>query len=110
MAAITRDVFVENPLGIDEYLQHDPTLRAVLKHRAENQLKWAVANAPVGDPAKDIHSGDYRDSLEVVEHHSPTRMSFRLQTADFKRYWIEYGSVHMTKHRILGKSLDHATD
>ncbi|MFC0546930.1 hypothetical protein [Kutzneria chonburiensis] len=99
--------FKPDSAGLREYLKTNPELRAVLERVARTGLAYARSIAPVGDPATDPDSGAYRDSLYAEIHVSPSRMSVRVGSTDYKRYWVENGAAHMPKLRVLGRTLDH---
>lgn len=86
---------------------HNPELEAELMQRGNAGVDYAQSIAPVGDAAHDINSGEYRDSLKAEAHYSESRVSVRVGTDDYKRYWIEFGAAHMPKYRVLGKTMDH---
>lgn len=93
---------------------HNTELDAELFRRASAALDYAKSIAPVGEVGHNPESSDepyepgaYRDSLHVERHSNPSRVSYRLATDDYKRAWIEYGSTHMPKFRVLGRTMNH---
>lgn len=95
-----------NQKVIGEYLRGNPDLRAALENLARAGLEFARSIAPVGDPDTDKRAGQYLNSLYGEVHKGPTRMTARVGSTDYKRYWIEYGAVHTEKQMVLRRALD----
>ena len=100
--------FDENYIGIRAFLMTDPDLSAGLEEIALRVYKEADRIAPVGE-ADDPHAGDYKASLYMEKHVSPSRMSWRVGSTDRKNYWIEYGTKHMPKFAVLRRALASVT-
>jgi hypothetical protein len=81
-------------------LNEDPEVQAALLKFAEKEIVpyWKEI-APVGDPAKDAHSGQYRDSIHAVQGpHGGVAV-----IADAPNAWfVEYGTnnIHESACRL----------
>lgn len=93
-------------LGVKAYLVADESLEVFLHSMAAQVLSTAQEIAPVGDPSKDKNSGEYKDSLYLEKHISPSRMSFRVGSTSHKSWWIEYGTARSAKFAVLRRALD----
>jgi len=102
MAAVE---WVENRLGIEEYLEFDPELNETLHLEVENAADYARSIAPVGSPADDDkHPGLYRDSITAEKmENSP---GWEVVSHDNKAWWIEYGAAHMPRYGVLTRALE----
>jgi hypothetical protein len=74
---------------------------------AEAGAEYARSIAPVGDPTTDPTSGDYKKNIEARRVERDGYFIWQIVAADFKSTWIEYGSVHNEKYRVLGKTAEH---
>lgn len=100
-----------NPLALDYemagiWLRTSPELRSFLEGLGRKGVGFAQSIAPVGNPARDKHSGAYRDSINYEIHQGKSRMSLRIGARDQKAHWIEFGSKKMAKFGVLRKTLD----
>lgn len=100
--------FQADYIGVKAFLIADEALEVYLHTLASSVLSTAEDIAPVGDPVKDKNSGEYRDSLYLEKHISPSRMSFRVGSRSQKAWWVEYGTAKMPKFAVLRRALDHA--
>ena len=97
--------------GIGEMLNADFMVADML-HRAEQVKAAAEAIAPFDPHSKD--GSHYKDSFSATAAAhggaKKDRAAGTVTNTDDAAFYIEYGNVHVTKHRVLGKSLDAACD
>lgn len=94
--------------AIGLWLRTSPELRAYLDELGRKGLAYAQSIAPVGTRAtKHSTPGQYRDSLFYEINVGPHRMQLKIGAKDFTSWWIEYGSLHNTKHAVLRRTLDY---
>jgi hypothetical protein len=104
-----------NDEGLREYLRTNPELRAALEGAMNRGLDYAREKAPVSTAGKSArqteydYPGEYRDSLYAEIHVGPSRMSARVGSTSFKRYWIENGSIHNAAQHVLAEAQQHMT-
>lgn len=99
--------FKPDYLGVKAYLIADDALSAYLYTLASQVLATAQDIAPVGEPSEDPDSGEYKASLFLEKHLSPSRMSYRVGSTSKKAWWIEYGTKKSPKFAVLRRALDH---
>jgi hypothetical protein len=108
--------FTLDTQGIGEYLRTSGQLRAALAAVVAQGVAYARSIAPVGRgageggaylPRTGRRPGDYRNGIVGEVAVTRTRMVGRVLATDFKAGWIEYGSEHMPKYRVLGRTTDH---
>jgi hypothetical protein len=105
-AWLMASTFEENTIGLRAFLMTDPDLAAGLLEIGNDVLKAAQDIAPIGSAPHDKDPGEYRDSLYIEKHVSPSRMSVRVGSKSFKAWWIEYGTKHTPKFAVLRRALD----
>lgn len=88
------------------WLRTSPELRAFLEGLGKKGVGFAQGIAPVGNPARDKHSGAYRDGLNYQIHQGKSRMSLRIGARDPKSWWVEFGTAKMPKYAVLRRTLD----
>ena len=89
--------WIENSMGIAEYLKRDPQLYGALFASAYPAVEYAKGIAPVA-------TGAYRDSIRV--EWDEEGIGLRFFSDDNKAHWIEYGAAHTKRQRILGRAVD----
>lgn len=106
--------FELNTRGIGYYLKNDPELRAALAATVAQGVAYARSIAPVGHAGEGgayrksgRAPGEYREGIVGQVVVGKSRMVGRILATDFKSWWIEYGSAHMPKYRVLGRTMDH---
>lgn len=107
--------FELNTTDIGVFLRTNPELRAALADVVAKGVAYARSIAPVGHAGEGgayqattgRHPGDYRDGIVGEVRVSKSRMVGHVLATDFKSWWIEYGSAHMPKYRVLGRTMDH---
>lgn len=90
-------VWVENPAGIQEYLENDDGLYRALWISAQPAVDYAQSIAPV-------LTGAYQRSIRVEK--DQYGIGLRFFTDDPKGHWIEYGAAHTKRQRVLGRAID----
>lgn len=89
-------------------------MRAAMERKAGEIKQHAIDRSPVGDPAKDPHSGRYRNSWHVS---STDRGGFKHDRAAATVYndspeavYVEFGTSKMRGRHVLRGALDASRD
>jgi hypothetical protein len=107
--------FTLDPNIVGEILKNNSQVRDELGSIIKKGLQAAQEMAPVGDISESAyddgsrHPGDYRDGLQGRVVVQRSRMIGQVVSTDFKSWWIEFGTVNMSKQRVLGRTMDSLT-
>lgn len=97
--------------GIGEMLNSE-FMQQEMRSRAEAVKALAEVLAPVGDPDTDPHAGRYKASFSVSSgRHGGfhrDRAYGRVVNSAPEALWIEMGSKHNPRYRVLGAALSAA--
>ncbi len=92
--------FVSNPL-LDREVARGEWVAAAMRAKGDAGVREAKAVAPVGDPATDPTSGEFRDSIHVEEVETPAGIEIRIASNDPAAAYIEYGTHDTPAHGTL---------
>lgn len=93
--------------AFDELVLSAPWMVAEMLKRATHGMEFAQSIAPFD--ARDKDGDHYREhfSVEAGVREKPTRRAYGRLTNDSDiAVYVEFGSVHNERHRVLGRSLD----
>jgi hypothetical protein len=88
---------------------NSPVVQAHVIEIANKARDEIEALAPVGSVEHTLksgyvdHPGDYKRAVQVIFSRKDGIPQARVQDADYKRAWVEYGSIHNDEHAIFTK-------
>jgi hypothetical protein len=92
---------------------NSPLVQAHVIEIAEKAADYWESLAPVGSVEHTLksgyvdHPGDYRRRVQVTFSHKDGIPQARVEDTDYKRAWIEYGSIHNDEQALRTKTAQH---